>query len=191
VNYSPRLQHLQPYIAREKKITIAITQGDVHPKQLYFLLSGKVQTASTRLRAPVEKSDKYPQLLKRGGRSRACLDMNHMTMTTSCDEMNTPWVSALGVPRLKIFLWTLFHLKVSFYYIRVVQNYLSNTWIDYMKLRNNCPGILKSLARFLTTNQIVVSGPFRPGVDNEPHAALCPVSCGCFVITRSLTKQHA
>jgi len=96
------LSELQPLIATftalyptGEKNLITITQGDVHRKLLSFLLSGKVQTASTRLRATVEKSDKHLQLLKRGGRSDACFGMNHMT--TSRDGRNTPWVSVLGL----------------------------------------------------------------------------------------------
>ena len=53
--------------------------GDVHPKLLYFLLGGKVQTASTRLHAPVNISDKHLQLLKHGGRSCACLGISALT----------------------------------------------------------------------------------------------------------------
>ena len=53
--------------------------GDVHPKLLSFLLIGKVQTASTRLRAPVNISDKHLQLLNHGGRSRVCLGNSALT----------------------------------------------------------------------------------------------------------------
>jgi len=53
--------------------------GDVHPKLLSFLLSGKVQTANTRLRGPVNISDKHLQLLNHGGRSRACLGISALT----------------------------------------------------------------------------------------------------------------
>ena len=53
--------------------------GDVHPKLLSFVLSGKVQTASTRLHAPVNMSDKHLQLLKHGGRSRACLSISALS----------------------------------------------------------------------------------------------------------------
>jgi len=69
-----------------EKIAITIAQGDVHPKLLSFLVSGKVQTASTRLRAPVEKSDKHLQLLKRGGHSRACLGMNHVVTSRDWEK---------------------------------------------------------------------------------------------------------
>jgi len=79
------VSELQPLIAtltvlyrKGEKITIIITQGDVHPKLLYYLLCGIVQTARTRLRAPGERSDKHLQLLKREMRSCACLGMNHV-----------------------------------------------------------------------------------------------------------------
>ena len=69
-------------------------QDDVHPKLLSFLLSGKVQTASTRLRVPFEKSDKHLQVVKSGGRSHVCLGMNHTV--TSRDGRNPPWLSVPG-----------------------------------------------------------------------------------------------
>jgi len=53
--------------------------GDVHPKLLSFPFSGKVQTASTRLHASVNISDKNLQLLNHGGRSRACLSISALT----------------------------------------------------------------------------------------------------------------
>jgi len=78
------VSELQPAIATitalnrtVEKITTTITQGDFHPKPYSFLLSGKVQAACTGLRAPV-KSDKHLQLLKREGRTCACLRMNHV-----------------------------------------------------------------------------------------------------------------
>jgi len=73
------------YRTREK-ITITVTQGEFNPKLLSFLLSGKVQAARTTLRAPAEKSETHLQLLKRGGRSRACLGMNHVVTSLDREE---------------------------------------------------------------------------------------------------------
>jgi len=42
-----------------EKLTILIKRGDFNPKPRTFLHSRKVQTARTRLRAPVEMSGKY------------------------------------------------------------------------------------------------------------------------------------
>ena len=82
------LSALQPKIAiiaglyhMGEKLTITIKRGEENPKPRTFLHSGKVQTVRTRLRAPVEMSDKYRQLLKRGGRCCVCLRRNQ---TTEC-----------------------------------------------------------------------------------------------------------
>ena len=40
-----------------EKLTITITQGEFHPQPQTFHLSGKMETASTSLQTPVEKSD--------------------------------------------------------------------------------------------------------------------------------------
>ena len=62
-----------------QKITITIKRGDFNPKPRTFLHGGKVQTARTRLRAPVEMSDKYRQLLNRGQRCCVCLHKSNST----------------------------------------------------------------------------------------------------------------
>jgi len=71
--------------------------GDFHPKSQTFLVSGKVQTASTSLRPRVKKSDKQVQLLKRGGRSCACLRMKHAA--TSRDRVHS--TLRVNVPGIK------------------------------------------------------------------------------------------
>ena len=82
------LSELQPLTATiaaiyhmGEKLTITTNAGDFNPKSRTFLRSGKVQTERTRLRASVEMSDKYRQLLKRGGSSCACLGVNHVVTT--------------------------------------------------------------------------------------------------------------
>jgi len=65
-NYS-RISHGK----KRKKVTL---RGMIFtPKLQTFLHTGKIQIASTRLRAPVKKSDKNLQLMKHGGRFCACL----------------------------------------------------------------------------------------------------------------------
>jgi len=69
------LSELQPIIAiiaalyhMGERLTTTIKQGEDNPKPRTFLHGGIEQTVRTRLRAPVEMSNKYRQLLKRGGR---------------------------------------------------------------------------------------------------------------------------
>jgi len=47
-----------------------------------------------KLRAPVETSDKYRQLLKRGGRCCVCLHKKHALSTRA--GLAQPWFSVLG-----------------------------------------------------------------------------------------------
>ena len=74
-----------------EKLTITINRGEDNPKPRTFLYGGIVQTVRTRLRAPVEMSDKYRQLLKRGGRCWACLHKNQTTESLKGADSTPIW----------------------------------------------------------------------------------------------------
>jgi len=74
-----------------EKLTITIKRGEDNPKPRTFLYGGIVQTVRTRLRAPVEMSDKYRQLLKRGGRCWACLHKNQTTESLTGADSTPIW----------------------------------------------------------------------------------------------------
>ena len=129
------LSELRPLIAtiaglyHMGKITITIKRGDFNPKPRTFLHRGKVQTAPTWLLAPVEISDKYRQLLKRGGRCCVCLHKNSSTARLTGIRSTPIWYSRIR--SLPLFMKKIKILKAKLELARSVRNQYSTENVQH------------------------------------------------------------